>query len=149
MDESKIQNGRRYFTWQLQLVTYCRYFAQHMGGWVNGRPYYGKWADMKWQPQLSHKITTPELSVESRKSESSPPSLSHLWAPHADLSRLSCSQATPSLWIHNLHLCVGDRPAHWLVFAGSLDHMRGCGRSLCHSVSCRRRQRSVVRTVLD
>ena len=42
-----------------------------------------KWADRKWQPQLSHKITTPKLSMESCKpkalslSLSLPPSLSH------------------------------------------------------------------------
>ena len=33
----KIQNGRSYFTWQLPLVTYRRYIAQHMCGRLSGK----------------------------------------------------------------------------------------------------------------
>jgi len=118
-----------------------------MGGQLSGRCLYGEWADRKWQPQLSHKITTPKLSMESSKSESFLTLfLSHLWAPHVDLSRLSCSQATPSFQMHNLHLCVGDRPAHRFVFDGSFDHMSDCGWSLCHSETYSRMQNSVVCT---
>jgi hypothetical protein len=73
-------------------------------------------------------------------------SFSYLWAPHADLSSLSYGQVNPSLRMHNLHLCVGDRPSHRFVFAGSFHQMRNCWRSLCHSISCRRRQIFVALT---
>ena len=54
-----------------------------------------------------------------------------------------------SFWMYNLHLRVGDRPAHRLIFAGSFDQMNDCGRSLSHCIICRRMQRSFVRTLLD
>jgi hypothetical protein len=122
-------------------------------------PAYGRlaaWAAfIQWVSwQLSRKITVPKLSIGKQQnlkalSLSLPPTLSHLWSPHADLSHLSCSQATTCLWMHNLHLCVGDWPAHWFVFDGSFDHMRDCGWSLCHSKTYGRMQNSVVHIVLD
>ena len=125
------------------------------------RPAYGRsaeWATLiQWVSRqevatsVVTKMTTPKLSMENSKSESPPPltlSLSHLWAPHADLSHLSCSQASPSFWMHNLHLCVGNWPAHRFVFDGSFDHVRDWW-SLCHSKTYSEMQNSVVYTVLD